>query len=63
MVEASAAVNLAGLDETATYECGKNCRTLGGGTGGSDDLCICEEVFEHPRMKNRRLRSGTEAAK
>ena len=43
-----AAVNLAGLDETATYECGKNCRTLGGGTGGSDDLRICEEVFEHP---------------
>ena len=58
-----AAVNLAGLDETATYECRKNCRTLGGGTGGSDDLRICEEVFEHPRMKNRRLRSGTEAAK
>ena len=50
-------VELLGLAETGTYECGKNCRTAEGGT----DLRICEETFEHPRMRDRRLRWGTEA--
>ena len=57
-----AAIDLAGLAKTATYECARNCRTLEGGAGDSDDLRMCEEVFEHPRMRNPHLRSGTERA-
>ena len=48
-----AAINLAGLTETATYECGRNCRSL-----GDDAPRICEEVFEHPRMRDRRRPGG-----
>ena len=50
-------INLAGLAETASYECGKNCRTLEGGTG-RNDLRICEETMELRRSGSRRQRDG-----
>ena len=50
-------INLAGLAETASYECGKNCRTLEGGTAGND-LRICEETMELRRSGSRRQRDG-----
>ena len=50
-------INLAGLAETASYECGKNCRTLEGGTAGND-LRICEETMELRRSGSRRQRDS-----
>ena len=50
-------INLAGLAETASYECGKNCRISEGGTA-AHDLRICEETMELRRSGSRRQRDG-----